>query len=223
MASLCGMGLKKIITLCFIVFGVCGFSFADWSQVDPSQFSVEPPPEEGTDWYRMDFVQLHRAQNERTEADCRLAWKQLFPSFPAFYEVSQSPLDDAEAIATKEVLDKVIKSTIRVSSHFKGIFQRPRPYDVDETIKPCIKKPGGSTSYPSSHAAVASATACLLAQRFPQKSRTIEKYGSYLAKLRVLVGVHHPSDVSAGEALGKSVCEHLLSDPTFLKVWNPSR
>ncbi len=112
-------------------------------------------------------------------------------------------------------MEKGTAFTERVSGYHKDKFARPRPYDTDRRVRPCVEKPRGSKSYPSSHAAVAKAVSCLLAQVFPEKSTDLDTYGEFLGELRVIIGVHHPSDVKAGQMLGSEICARLQSEPDF--------
>ena len=57
--------------------------------------------------------------------------------------------------------------------------------------------------------------ACVLAEIFPAKASEIISYGNYLGELRVIVGVHHPSDVRAGQSLAQRICDKLLSLTDF--------
>ena len=43
----------------------------------------------------------------------------------------------------------------------------------------------------------------------------MKKYGKYLGDIRFIVGVHHPSDVAAGQKLGQDICKRLLRNADF--------
>ncbi len=144
--------------------------------------------------------------------------RQEHPTFQALFAAAPSPLSEYEAQLAEELVEKVMKLSVRVAGYHKGKFRRPRPYDADPEIRPCVKKPGGSRSYPSSHAAASSAGSCILAQMFPEKAEEISVYGSHLGELRTIVGVHYPSDVNAGQDLGTRVCQHLLQNEEFLEA-----
>ncbi len=190
-----------------------------WAMLDPLTFAVDPPPAPGSAEDQADFTALHQDEASRSPSDCALAGKQRFPSFNAFFGASGSPLSAAERLQVARVGDQVVQATVNVTAHFKKKYMRPRPYDEDLTLTPCVPKPGGNMAYPSAHAASAAATACVLAQKFPQKAQQILDYGKYLGDLRALVGVHHPSDVVAGQKLGNDVCAALLADPRFVAAW----
>lgn len=190
-------------------------AFADWTTLDSDSFQMADPPKEGSAAYKQDYQDLHELQEARTKDDCRIARAQRFPAFGAFYEIEQSPLTEKQAADAKALINRVIRLTVKISTDFKKKYTRMRPYDVDEEIKPCAQKPGGSTSYPSSHAAAATSSACVLAKMYPANADTIKDWGDYLGRLRAIVGVHHPSDVEAGQKLGQEICEKLLEHEDF--------
>jgi membrane-associated phospholipid phosphatase len=88
----------------------------------------------------------------------------------------------------------------------KYAYHRPRPRDVDPTIEPAVDAPL-SPAYPSEHAAAAGAAAAVLEYLFPSEAQTFVDLAEEAAQSRVQAGVHYPSDVRAGLALGRAVGE----------------
>jgi membrane-associated phospholipid phosphatase len=86
----------------------------------------------------------------------------------------------------------------------KYAYRRPRPTDLDASVKPVVTT-ANSPSYPSEHAAVAGAAASLLAYLFPKEAEIFAGLAEEAAQSRVLAGVQYPSDVKAGLALGRAV------------------
>jgi len=187
-------------------------AFGKWNKIDWTEYEMADPPAVGSAAYKKDFEELHRFQKEREKADCELAGKQTFPSVKVFFA---PVLTKKEFEKTEELVEKVMEYTEKVSAKFKGEYMRPRPYSVDSTLKPCATKPTGSRSYPSSHASMAAAGACVLAAIYPEKATELKEHGKFLGDLRVIVGVHHPSDVKAGQTLAKDICDRLLSEEDF--------
>ena len=189
---------------------------ADWRSLPSKDFPLKAPPAAGSPESERDYREMEEAEAARNEADCRLGTKQSEPTYPAFFYDEASPLPKAEAKRAESLVAPVMALAERVAKYHKDKYRRPRPYDVrPASIHPCVQKPGGSKSYPSSHAAAASAAACVLGAAFPEKAAALRAYGEHLGELRVIVGVHHPSDVAAGAALGEAVCERLLKDDEF--------
>jgi undecaprenyl-diphosphatase len=83
----------------------------------------------------------------------------------------------------------------------KPLLPRERPYQADGAER-IVVEPAGS-SWPSGHAAVASALAVTLAEGRGTLARTtLSALAWSVGASRVYVGVHHPSDVVAGYGLG---------------------
>lgn len=199
--------------LVFLMFS-SSFARADWSKTSSMDFEMDAPPAAGSVEERQDYEVLFEKQKLRSENECALAGRQEHAEFEAFYRETTllSPVERQNLVP---LMNRVVKFTDRVSDYFKGTYKRQRPYDVDSRLQPCVKKPGGRKSYPSSHASIAWTTACLLAQAYPERAQELKEYGIYLGDLRVVVGVHHPSDVRAGRALGDQICRLIWSDPDF--------
>lgn len=188
---------------------------ADWASIPSSDFSLTPPPSEGSAKFKEDFKVLLQYQETRSQADCDLSQSQQHPDFDSLYGASEI-LDSSEKQTLRPLMDKSMDLVERVSGYFKNKFKRPRPYSTDSRIQPCVEPPTGAKSYPSSHAAMATIAACIMKEILPNKRNELKKYAEYLAELRVIVGVHHPSDIAAGKELANQLCEKLLGDDEFM-------
>jgi acid phosphatase (class A) len=192
-------------------------AFADWTKIPSSEFSLPPPPKEGSEDYERDFRILHEEQKTRTEAQCSLARKQKWPGYAVFFKNTEGILTQEEFERAEALGKKVLKFAERVSVSIKKKYNRPRPYDTDNTITPCVDKPQGSKAYPSSHATEAAAGACMLAEIYPDRAGALIEFAKDLGLLRVISGVHHPSDVEAGWDLADAICDRLMQEADFKK------
>lgn len=90
----------------------------------------------------------------------------------------------------------------------KKAFQRPRPFDAHpDTARVMTGRPG-STSWPSSHPAVALAFVTVAARELGIPAPGKAALGAVAAAVglsRTYLGVHFPSDVAGGLLLGKAV------------------
>lgn len=86
----------------------------------------------------------------------------------------------------------------------KAITHRPRPYAVMPHLHVLIARPS-SGSFPSQHATTAFAGATLLSFLWPKGSAVFFLAAVLIGFSRLYLGVHYPSDVLAGAAIGAAV------------------
>lgn len=84
-----------------------------------------------------------------------------------------------------------------VSMGVKRVVRRPRPAHVEPLVRTA-----GRHSFPSSHATSAAAAAVAYGALGAPGARVIPPLAAAMCVSRLVVGVHYPSDVVAGAALG---------------------
>ena len=96
----------------------------------------------------------------------------------------------------------LLSEWLLVDGVLKNIFMRVRPFHASELLLPLIELPD-SWSFPSGHSGSSFAAATVMWMRLPRKYALP---GAVLAVLiafsRLYVGVHYPTDVLAGAAVG---------------------
>ncbi len=202
----------------FLFFVLSHVALADWTQLTSEDFTMAPPPEAGSAADVEDYEELHRLQEERTQAQCHEGKAQLNHSFGTLFGDELSEDDYARL---EDLMNRVFKLTSDIGSDFKNEFDRPRPYAADKSIKPCIPRLGVGRSYPSTHAALGTVGSCVLAKALPKQAAALRKHGKRVGDLRIIVGVHHPTDVKAGQKLGNDLCKRLMQDDEFVAELNP--
>ncbi len=164
-----------------------------------------PYPASGSAEELKDLDTLLMWQEKRTKEQCDDAAVQADDtSVRAMFSDNDGPISPEEA----EMLEsKLIKYKLSVGANIflaKATFGRPRPYDAHQEVRPCIRNAGGD-SYPSGHTAYAQFYGKLLADMFPERALLIQKYADYSSLLRVIGGVHYPSDIIAGKKLAEEL------------------
>ena len=94
--------------------------------------------------------------------------------------------------------------------HYKTLYNRPRPYQVDSTIQALAGKTT-LPSYPSEGAVLAGVTAELMQLLFPDEIANIQQKLSQEELALIASGAATRSDVTAGEALGRQVADVFLA------------
>ena len=95
---------------------------------------------------------------------------------------------------------------------------RPRPVGVDPQRIACqrLTEAGrASPSYPSGSAAVGAAYGEALAIVAPDRAEAARAIGRQIGVSRLVCGMHYPSDVAAGEAVGQAVFGEIAATPAF--------
>src|SRR5512133_2104140 len=91
----------------------------------------------------------------------------------------------------------------------KYVYNRPRPAEVDPTLKTRLPTPR-SPSYPSEHAATAAAAAGVLAYFFPNEAEDFQSLAEQAGKSQLYAGLQFPSDYDAGLDLGRKVAARVI-------------
>ena len=175
-----------------------------------SALELGPPPAKGSAIYIQDYKILHQLQDSRTQEQCEAANRQTMPTTTNLFGPETGVLTAAELKSVVVESDQLLAKIVKLCSPFKGQYVRIRPYDADPTLHPCVKIPGGQRSYPSTHAAAGILLSKFIASKFPAKRDQILRQGMQIGLNRVLGGVHHPSDVTAGRSLGRQAAKELL-------------
>jgi acid phosphatase (class A) len=118
---------------------------------------------------------------------------------------------------TEALFAEVEKEAKAVTTVAKKHWQRIRPYHVAPALFPHAieHEPRTDYSYPSGHSTRGTVFAALLAELVPEKRAALIEKGRETGWLRVLGGVHYPSDVFAGRVLGQALAREFLRSEEF--------
>lgn len=89
---------------------------------------------------------------------------------------------------------------------------RPRPYDDCPGIRACARALD-RFSFPSGHALHAVTFAILLSHHYPGLASPLWAFAALVATARVVLGLHYPSDVAVGAAIGVVTANIVLAWP----------
>lgn len=177
--------------------------------------AVPSPPEPGSPADKADFKELFDWQARRSEADCEGARAQAQADYEKFFG-DVSPFPAPLPPEASKILFKVYYDGGMAVRAAKKHFSRARPFRRDKGLKPCLGRVSG-LSYPSGHATLSRLFALVLADVDPASRAVFLARSDQAALNRVIGGVHHPSDIEAGKALGGAIYSELLKEDLFLE------
>lgn len=134
--------------------------------------------------------------------DCALGLRLGSATTPNLNQLMQRLFDDADAAAER----------------VKARAFRARPVGDDPERRPCqrVSEAGRkNASYPSGSSTVAAVYGEAFAALDPQRAAEIRRTAHEMGLSRLVCGMHYPSDVAAGEVLGKAVFDAAAATPDF--------
>lgn len=134
--------------------------------------------------------------------DCALGLRLGSATTPNLNRLMQRLFDDSDAAA------ELVKA--------RGF--RARPVGDDAERRPCqrVSEAGReSASYPSGSSTVATVYGEAFAVLEPQRATEVRRIAHEMGLSRLVCAMHYPSDVAAGEVLGKTVFDAAAATPGF--------
>ncbi len=175
-----------------------------------------PHPAKGSAEEQREFEFLAELQRTRSEEQCKLAASEESASLVSLFANEGGPLSRTEArILSVRFMQAYASAGINIYLA-KNLYNRPRPYDANPELTPCIDKEG-SSAYPSGHTAFARMFARILSRMYPERAAAFMKRADQVALNRLIGGVHHPSDIVAGKRLGDAMATE-VDDKELIKM-----
>jgi len=108
----------------------------------------------------------------------------------------------------KSIAKKLIKASAPVILKLKKYHNRPRPYDLDSSLKAVKMKSMNTPSYPSGHSAQGMLIASVLKDKYGKEKAFIQT-AKNISDSRNMAHAHYPSDSKNGTELGKQLYKHI--------------
>lgn len=178
---------------------------------------IGPFPKNGSVDEAQDFKVLMYFQNNRTAADCALAKRDESITVETMFGGDVGILNDDETARMTAFLIKAYAGAGINAYIAKSTFKRPRPYESNPAIKPCIDLES-SYAYPSGHSLTVRLFARIISKIYPERAEKLLKRAHEYALNRVIGGVHHPSDVKAAFIMADHLAEEMIEREDFLKA-----
>jgi hypothetical protein len=176
---------------------------------------IPPAPAKGSTQDQADLAGVLQAQATRTPAQEAEARRDETFKITLVTSALGPDVTAAKDPVLFALLNKSEKQIEAVTAYLKDYYQRNRPYVDHPEVKNLF--PAKNPSYPSGHASSAETQADLLTLLFPAQQAALHARALAIAQSRVDAGVHYPSDIQEGMALGDKVAALLEDNPAFQK------
>jgi membrane-associated phospholipid phosphatase len=186
-----------------------------WVISSGKDFRVPPPPDAAATQQELAWVRsVAVATQNQNLVDSVSFWNAGAPSYRWIGLINNRALSGAPLTAYAQrvyayVAMAMYDATIAAWDS-KYAYNRPRPGDLDPTLKTRLPTPR-SPSYPSEHAATAAAAAAVLSYFFPAEAADFESLAEQAGKSQVYAGLQFLSDYDAGMDLGRRVAASVIA------------
>lgn len=186
---------------------------------------LPPAPEFESAKGKAELLDIKTTVKRVTAKERELAAKDALTKNVSFFADTLPGFDIEKLPETKALFNQVRYTEDYEAKVFKNHFMRKRPYVTDASIATCVapEQGGEYASYPSGHATMGFSMGIILANLIPEKAAAIMDRANLYAENRLVCGVHHRSDIIAGQVLGSLVAVQLLQNGEFQKMMQASR
>jgi membrane-associated phospholipid phosphatase len=193
-----------------------GHKLGEWPSVGSFDLKalLPPPPAAGSPTERVELDQILALQTSRTPeqaARCVQIENETLWLFGS--EVLGPWFTEANLPKTAAFFARVRQDFIAANRAAKAVHPRKRPPFADDRIKPCVEF-SDTPSYPSGHGIQSSVWAGMLGAIFPDKANEFLLRAATTRNYKAISGVHFPSDLAAGQAVGEALARELLKNPS---------
>ncbi|OMP66336.1 phosphatase PAP2 family protein [Domibacillus epiphyticus] len=185
---------------------------------DGSSYKVEAPPANDSAETKKELEDIKKLIENRTEKDVEFIkhWQNTASPNTLWLNTTEElihkyGLMGPESARVYSVVSGAIYTSLTATYQAKYEYLRPRPTDLD----PSIKLPEGMMvpphpAYPSGHTATAWTSAYILSYFFPNEKAHLEETAKKVALSRELMGIHFKSDNDAAKTLARAVTKDII-------------
>lgn len=155
---------------------------------------------------------LELASHEHTHLDSEL-----------LATVANPKLTRDNAPKTFTLLDNVKSDCMSNVEKAKSFWHTARPYLADKRVKALVENPNTNGSFPSGHAACGKVLADVLSDVTPRQHKALEARAAAIGQHRILLGLHYPEDIAAGNKLASLFYAKLKQTGSFQKDLNATK
>jgi membrane-associated phospholipid phosphatase len=179
-----------------------------WVLTSGSEFRPGVPPDTAATRSELDQLRALAKQQDAVSLDQIAFWDTGAPSYRwnelAISEALKHNLNSNYATRALALLHVALSDAMVATWDAKYAYQRLRPSAVDRSLPTVLAAPA-NPSYPSEHAVAAAAASAVLAYLFPDGAQLFADQADEANRSRLMAGVQYPSDIAAGQELGRAV------------------
>jgi membrane-associated phospholipid phosphatase len=181
-----------------------------------SEIAVPAPPADGSDQTKAELTELRQLQALRGPAINKVIdfWNSV-PGTQRWTDVAisliaQNGINPRRRNRIHAIVHTAMYDALVAAYNAKYTYNRKPPSVAASDLTPAVSIIN-EPSYPSEHAAIASAAAATLAYLFPKEEKNLAALAQEAGLSRLLAGTNYRSDVDAGLTLGKAVAEKAIA------------
>lgn len=192
--------------------------------IDPATFDstrfMSPPPR-GIE-AQEDMRAVERWQELRTPEMAQKALADSTQEIFVFADVLGANFKAGNFPLAARFFQSVYRTESDLNKQGKDKWARIRPFGVNERLKP-VGKFASEGSYPSGHGTFGWLAGIVLADMIPEKRTEIMMRAREYGLLRVVGGVHYPSDIEAGRILASVVALEMTRNPEYQRDFDEAK
>lgn len=175
---------------------------------------LQKPPVYDSSQFTQELKELHTLQAKRTaqvndtvnfwNEGASVRWNEIARDLVIKYKTSPPKASRVYALLSVAQYDSLVASW-----NNKYYYKRHAPQHFDKSITALVETIS-DPAYPSEHAAVAAASAEVLAYLYPNESHFLEFKAKEHEESRLWAGVNFRSDIVAGDWLGREVAKKVI-------------
>jgi hypothetical protein len=169
---------------------------------------IESPPMNSSDEVKSEMMTIKRETESRTTTDDFSILSHDMVATQAIRDY----MDKNKLSWDVNVVNELTDISGQISRHFKNIFLRARPYQLEEPLGIKIKQSmdrdtdkGITPSYPAGHSTQSRLVAEYYAKKYPDHRKGLIDAANESGLGRIKAGWHYPSDNKAGIKLAKDI------------------
>ena len=188
-------------------------SLTPWVLESGSQLRPGPPPAPGSEQQAAELAEVRDFPRTFFTNAAAFYWQSSRSAWPLVAErellgagLERNPPRAARVMALLNVA--AFDATVACWDA-KYTYWARRPFQLDPDVHPLFQTPA-HPRYPSAHGCSSGAQSAILAGLFPVDATALNAEGDDAGTSRLWAGIHFPSDIDTGLALGRAVASRVL-------------